>query len=161
MDDQLAGVLATLGKRVVREHSSRDRDCPPFRGYMQYVLKRDDMKLDWFSGTGAGGQHRNKHQNCLRMTHLPSGVTVTAQTNRDRTSNLKEAYLKLQPLVANWLMKDRVKPERVDEVIRSYKLEDNLVIDHILGRSEIVLNLDDFDLDDFLIEKLALNKISG
>lgn len=123
---------------------------------MIYTIKREDLSLDWFSGTGSGGQHRNKHQNCLRMTHIPSGAKVVAQNARDRNSNLKDAYLKLQPLVAQWLLKDRIKPERIDKVIRSYKLEDNLVIDHVLGKQEVVLNLDDFDLDDFLIEKLGL-----
>lgn len=125
---------------------------------MQYIIKRDDCIFDWFSGTGAGGQHRNKHQNCLRLTHKPSGIKVIAQTNRDRISNLKEAYIKLQPLVAQWLLKDRVKPERIDTVIRSYKLEDNLIVDHVLGRQEVVLNLDDFDLSGFLEEKLSRNE---
>lgn len=125
---------------------------------MLYVIRKNDINLDWFSGTGPGGQNRNKVKNCLRLTHKPSGIKVIAQTNRDRISNLKEAYIKLQPLVAQWLLKDRIQPERIDTVIRSYKLEDNLVIDHVLGRQEVMLNLDSIDLDSFLEEKLSRNE---
>jgi len=32
----------------------------------------DDFKVEWYSGTGAGGQHRNKHQNSVRLTHIPN-----------------------------------------------------------------------------------------
>lgn len=47
-------------------------------------LTKKDFKLEWFSGTGAGGQYRNKHQNCCRITHIESGLTCTGQTQRDR-----------------------------------------------------------------------------
>lgn len=53
-------------------------------------IKDRDLRIEWFSGTGAGGQHRNKHQNSCRLTHLPSGIVVTAQT-RNRDSSLNQA----------------------------------------------------------------------
>ena len=54
--------------------------------------KRDeaDFYVEWFSGSGAGGQHRNKHQNSCRLYHLPTGLVETRQ-GRSRVSNLKEA----------------------------------------------------------------------
>ncbi len=60
-----------------------------------FSITKKDFKLEWFSGTGAGGQYRNKHQNCLRLTHIESGVTVTGQSNRDRIANQKEAMQNL------------------------------------------------------------------
>lgn len=49
-----------------------------------------DFLVVWFSGTGSGGQHRNKHQNSARVTHVPTGLVRTAQT-RSRANSLMEA----------------------------------------------------------------------
>ena len=54
-------------------------------------MTKDDLDIDWFSGTGCGGQYRNKHQNCCRIRHKDSGAIATGQSQRDRVSNLKEA----------------------------------------------------------------------
>ena len=56
-----------------------------------FSITRKDLKIDYFSGTGAGGQHRNKHQNCVRLRHSVSGAIVTGQSHRERRSNIKEA----------------------------------------------------------------------
>lgn len=45
---------------------------------------RKDFDIDWFSGTGAGGQHRNKHQNCIRITHRETGIRVQCTKHRER-----------------------------------------------------------------------------
>jgi protein subunit release factor B len=57
-----------------------------------FSLTKKDFEVQWFSGTGAGGQHRNKHQNCCRLYHPESGVRVTGQSHRDRIANQKEAF---------------------------------------------------------------------
>ncbi len=49
-----------------------------------------DFRVEWFSGSGAGGQHRNKHQNSARVTHLPTGIVETRQ-GRERNANLRDA----------------------------------------------------------------------
>ena len=54
-------------------------------------MTKNDLEVDWFSGTGCGGQYRNKHQNCCRIRHKDSGAIATGQSQRDRVSNLKEA----------------------------------------------------------------------
>lgn len=59
------------------------------------VLKDEDLRIDWFSGTGAGGQHRNKCQNSCRVTHMPSGLIETRQ-GRKRSSNLSQAKAALE-----------------------------------------------------------------
>ena len=66
----------------------------------QFTMKREllfsitkkDFKVDYFSGTGKGGQYRNKHQNCVRLHHPESGVIVTGQSYRERQANIKEAF---------------------------------------------------------------------
>jgi peptide chain release factor 1 len=60
-----------------------------------FSLTKKDFVVQWFSGTGAGGQHRNKHQNCCRLYHPDSGVRTTGQSNRDRIANQKEAFKSL------------------------------------------------------------------
>lgn len=54
-----------------------------------------DCDVSYFSGTGAGGQHRNKHMNCVRLFHAPSGVRVTAQDHREKRANQIDALTRL------------------------------------------------------------------
>ena len=56
-----------------------------------FSITKKDFDIDYFSGTGAGGQHRNKHQNCVRLRHKESDTMSTGQSNRDRKSNMREA----------------------------------------------------------------------
>jgi len=60
-----------------------------------FSVTRKDIKIDFFSGTGAGGQHRNKHQNCVRMCHTESGARATGQKNKNRKANLVAAFKSL------------------------------------------------------------------
>lgn len=53
-----------------------------------------DFRIEWFSGSGAGGQHRNKHQNCCRMHHIPTGMVESSQ-GRERESNMRTARTNL------------------------------------------------------------------
>ena len=65
------------------------------------MISDNDFNVEWFSGTGKGGQHRNKHQNSCRLIHIPTNIVETRQ-GRKRESNLKEAkhslLLKLEKL---------------------------------------------------------------
>ena len=56
-----------------------------------FSITKKDLKIDYFSGTGAGGQHRNKHQNCVRIHHPESGAIATGQSSRKRQDNVKQA----------------------------------------------------------------------
>jgi protein subunit release factor A len=89
---------------------------------------KKDFKVDWFSGTGAGGQHRNKHMNCCRITHIETGITTTGQTQRDRPSNQKDAFTKLVKLLIAHYTVTEVKDINT-EVIRNYHAERNEVLD--------------------------------
>jgi protein subunit release factor A len=124
---------------------------------MRIVLTPKDFKFDWFSGTGAGGQHRNKHQNCLRLTHLETGITVTAQESRSRMQNKEAAYRNMVRALSDFYNK-KSERELDTEVIRSYKLEDGLVVDHITSDKYSIITLDDFDLTDSMIRKLVQNE---
>lgn len=57
-----------------------------------YSVTEKDFEVQWFSGTGAGGQHRNKHQNCVRLHHRDSGARATGQSHKERRANRDEAF---------------------------------------------------------------------
>lgn len=100
----------------------------------EFCYTKKDFTLDWYSGTGAGGQHRNKHQNCLRLTFRPGNITVSA-AGRDRQTNLQAAWKAIKPKIEAWIRAQIGEQEypRVTEVVRSYNIVDNRVIDHASG----------------------------
>lgn len=115
---------------------------------ISFSLKKErpdsEFKIEWFSGTGAGGQHRNKHQNSARITHLKTGLVETSQ-QRSRAASQKEALEKLNyrldEMERNSLHFD-ISKERKEKVgsgmrgdkIRTYRFQDDSVTDHISGK---------------------------
>lgn len=108
-------------------------------------FKDEDFKIEWYSGTGAGGQHRNKHQNSCRITYIPTGQIATAQ-HRSRLNSLEEAKSALieQLTTGNFLQKkSELATERKSQVgsgmrgdkIRTYRFQDDVVKDHITGKT--------------------------
>ena len=57
-----------------------------------FSVTKKDLDITYFSGTGAGGQHRNRHMNCVRIKHPDSNVIVTGQSSRDKNTNLRSAF---------------------------------------------------------------------
>lgn len=97
-------------------------------------LTKKDFSLEWFSGQGAGGQHRNKHQNCCRIVHLATGLRATGQNARDRQTNQRTAFETLiKRVVAYYQAMDEQPPEISKEVIRNYHAERNEVLDKASG----------------------------
>ena len=96
-------------------------------------LTKKDFKLEWFSGQGAGGQHRNKHQNCCRITHIESGITVNGTDSKSRVTNQKVAFTKLAKLVIEWYNKDDTEREISNETVRNYHAVRNEVHDKASG----------------------------
>lgn len=103
-----------------------------------------DFSVQWYSGTGAGGQHRNKHQNSCRITHNETGVVATAQC-RSRENSLNEAKLaildrlnKSQSSQAHEALassrKEQVGSGMRGDKIRTYRFQDNTAKDHETGR---------------------------
>lgn len=93
-------------------------------------LTKADFKIEWYSGTGPGGQHRNKRQNCCRITHIESGITVNGTESRSRVDNQDAAFKKLAKLIINYYnSKDSHDKEISNEVIRNYHAVRNEVLD--------------------------------
>jgi len=62
--------------------------------------REQDIRTDFFRGSGPGGQHRNTSETGVRITHLPTGVVVTATESRSRHQNLQRAMLRLEEKLA-------------------------------------------------------------
>lgn len=108
---------------------------------VQAVVFNDrDFRIEWYSGTGAGGQHRNKHQNSCRLTHVPTATVVTAQC-RARENSLEEARTALlarlngvsssQAHQANAATRKlQVGSGMRGDKVRTYREQDGTVTDH-------------------------------
>ncbi|RLC23028.1 MAG: hypothetical protein DRH93_08345 [Deltaproteobacteria bacterium] len=106
------------------------------RGYkmknIHYTKK--DFRLDWYSGSGAGGQHRNKHQNCCRITHIESGLTEKGTESKSRVSNQRTAFQRLAKRVVVWALNQNKDENEINtEVIRNYNEPRNEVHDKASG----------------------------
>lgn len=97
-------------------------------------LTKKDFSIEWFSGTGKGGQNRNKRQNCCRIVHLETGLRAVGQNGRDRVENQRDAFTTLcKRLVAYYKALDDQPPQISAEVIRNYHAERNEVLDKASG----------------------------
>lgn len=117
------------------------------------------LKIRWFSGTGAGGQHRNRTQNCCEVIHLPTGFKVTGQNSRSRTENKRQA---IEGIEAQ--LKQMAKTETLEKVnylrekaasngrVRTYDFKQGLVTDHRSGKTA--------EIGQFLDAKIDLTKFS-
>ena len=96
-------------------------------------LTKKDFKLEWYSGSGAGGQHRNKHENCCRITHLESGLTVNGTETKSRVTNQRTAFNKLAKMVMAYYNDDTKERINATDVIRNYHAVRNEVHDKASG----------------------------
>ena len=105
-------------------------------------ITKKDFDIHYFSGTGAGGQHRNKHQNCVRMLHRESGASATAKDSRSKEKNVKSAFDRIiksktfkkwhRITVAKAMMSDeekRKEKEKIKKTVDESMNEKNLKIE--------------------------------
>jgi peptide chain release factor 1 len=101
----------------------------------------DQFRFEWFSGTGKGGQHRNKHQNCCRCIHEPTGIAANGTSSRSREDNKRSAYSVCLSRVKMHFHKDKERGLAGTERIRTYHEPDNRVTDHLSGYTDTYTNV--------------------
>ena len=107
---------------------------------------KNDFDVCWFSGRGPGGQHRNKHQNCCRITHIATGLRAQSTRHRSRQANQRAAFQRLAGML---LAYDQAPTERRSgrDVVRTYHFERDEVIDHGSGLRRSTSRVMDGDLE--------------
>jgi len=130
-------------------------------------INPDDLKVDTYRSSGAGGQHVNKTSSAVRITHLPTGFVVACQTERSQHQNretaMKMLYAKLLELKEQEQQKkiNEIKGEQMDiawgSQIRSYVFcPYTLVKDHRTGYEEgNVTKVMDGGIDGFISSYLS------
>ena len=129
-------------------------------------IKQEEIKIDTYRAGGAGGQHVNKTESAVRITHLPTGIVVQCQNERSQLQNkefaLKMLASKLEQMRQEELEKQKAEQKSLDKKIewgsqiRSYVLHPyNMVKDHRTNeQTSNTTAVLDGDLSQFIIANL-------
>lgn len=126
-----------------------------------------DIRIDLFRSSGAGGQHINKTESAIRITHFPTGIVVSCQDERSQTQNKEKAFAMLRAKIYDYYQQQKEAEYRQNrksqvgtgdrsERIRTYNFPQGRVTDHRIGLS--LYNIENFmngDLDE-MIDALTL-----
>lgn len=134
-------------------------------------ISPDDLRVDTYRASGAGGQHINKTDSAIRITHIPTGIVVSCQTERSQHKNRDTAMKMLKSKLVE--LKEREHKEKIEDLkgvqkeiawgsqIRSYVFHPyTLVKDHRTGyEMGNITAVMDGDLDGFINEYLKKSSL--
>lgn len=134
---------------------------------VEVEINDKDLKIDTYRSGGAGGQHINKTESCIRITHLPTGIVVTCQDERSQIKNREKAMKVLKSRLYDYYntkyqsdyaenRKNQIGSGDRSERIRTYNFPQNRVTDHRIGLT--LYSLDTFMMGDIggMLESLAI-----
>lgn len=135
---------------------------PEITDDMNIEVREEDIKMDVFRSSGAGGQHINKTSSAVRLTHIPTGIVVACQNERSQFQNREQALRMLKSKLLE--IKEREHLEKIEDIkgvqkdiawgsqIRSYVfMPYTMAKDHRTGFESGNINaVMDGDLDGFI-----------
>jgi len=109
-------------------------------------IKPDDLRIDTYKSSGPGGQNVNKRETAIRITHLPTGIVVASQNERNQAQNKENALSIIRAKVAEireqkqtekigLKRKDQVGQAMRAEKIRTYNFPQNRITDHRIKKT--------------------------
>ncbi len=130
-------------------------------------IDEKDLRVDTLRSSGAGGQHINKTESCIRLTHIPTGIVVLCQDERSQTKNREKAMKVLKSRLYDYYQsqadkeysenrRSQVGTGDRSERIRTYNFPQGRITDHRIGLT--LYSIDSFmmgDLDE-MIEALTI-----
>ena len=139
-------------------------------------IDQKDLKIDTYRSSGAGGQHVNKSDSAIRITHLPSGIVVTCQNQRSQLKN-KNSAMKVLASRLQEREDEKVKSEESSArklivgsgdrsaKVRTYNFPQGRVTDHRIGltlyKLEAIMNGDMEQIVNALIMEDTAEKMKG
>lgn len=138
---------------------------PEIDDNIEIEINPADLRIDTYRASGAGGQHVNKTDSAIRITHIPTGIVVQCQNERSQHANRDKAYKMLRArMYEQEMLKRNAEKQALEDSksdigwgsqIRSYVLDDSRIKDLRTGvqtsNTQAVL---DGDLDQFIVESL-------
>lgn len=94
----------------------------PVHEDIEFELNMDDVRVDTYRSSGAGGQYINKTDSAVRMTHIPTGIVASCQTERSQIQNRETAYRMLKTMVAEHYREEE-EAKRADRMATKKKVE--------------------------------------
>ncbi len=152
-----------------RRHTSfASLDVAPIIEDSEFVLNMEEVRIDTYRASGAGGQHVNRTDSAVRMTHIPSGIVVQCQNERSQVQNREVCIRMLKSKLIE--LREREKEERMADIkgemkkiewgsqIRSYVFQPyTMVKDHRTGfEVGAVDSVMDGELDGFITAYLQM-----
>ncbi|MBU3964136.1 peptide chain release factor 1 [Patescibacteria group bacterium] len=112
----------------------------------QIQIKPDEIQIDTYKSSGAGGQNVNKRETAIRITHIPTGLVVTSQTERNQLQNKENALSILQARLLERQIKEQAQKQGSDrkgqigqamraEKIRTYNFPQSRITDHRIKKT--------------------------
>lgn len=114
------------------------------------TVRKSDLRIEYYRGSGAGGQKKNKTSSACRLTHLPTGHVASSESGRSQTANRHDAFRKLSAVLVPLMQKaarTSAAVERCKERVRTYHEPRGTVTDHRTGRTAPYSKVLDGDIE--------------